>query len=184
MNKDKGGEAFTRKKIRWTAHRQRVVRDGSREVDDYIVVTGAQTSCRKSLKRRFRLTDRAHVKLDCSIFIAVSRRGGRAGLRLTGYGIYTAARQLDVLPISSRRKWKWNRSAGTLARAVEVLVTRPLENTSNGLGTCLVRSESIAGLSTIMAVFHEGTEHFHRAQHAHERLGEMAGDCPPGSRPR
>ena len=102
---------------------------------------------------------------------------------LTGYGIYTAAHaKLDVLPNFVPPEVEVETEApGLSPEQVEVLVTRPLENTINGLGNMAsLRSESIAGLSTIMAVFHEGTDIFIARNMLNERLGEMAGELPAG----
>jgi len=102
---------------------------------------------------------------------------------LTGYGIYTAAHaKLDVLPNFVPPEVEVETEApGLSPEQVEVLVTRPLENTINGLGNmAALRSESIAGLSTIMAVFNEGTDIFIARNMLNERLGEMAGELPAG----
>ena len=104
---------------------------------------------------------------------------------LTGYGIYTAAHaKLDVLPNFVPPEGEVETEApGLSPEQVEVLVTRPLENTINGLGNMAsLRSESIAGLSTITAIFHEGTDIFIARQMLNERLVEVAGDrsCSTG----
>jgi len=75
---------------------------------------------------------------------------------LTGYGIYTAAHaKLDVLPNFVPPEVTVETEApGLSPEQVEILVTRPIENTINGLGNMAsLRSESISGLSTITAVF-------------------------------
>src|SRR5208283_1812845 len=102
---------------------------------------------------------------------------------LTGYGIYTAAHaKLDVLPNFVPPEVEVETEApGLSPEQVEILVTRPLENTINGLGNMSsLRSESISGLSTITAVFHEGTDIFIARHMLNERLGEMAGELPAG----
>src|ERR1039458_7288900 len=102
---------------------------------------------------------------------------------LTGYGIYTAAHaKLDVLPIFVPPEVEVETEApGMSPEQVEILVTRPIENTINGLGNMAsLRSESISGLSTIMAVFHEGTDIFIARQMLNERLTETAGQLPAG----
>jgi CzcA family heavy metal efflux pump len=102
---------------------------------------------------------------------------------LTGYGIYTAAHaKLDVLPNFVPPEVEVETEApGMSPEQVEILVTRPLENTINGLGNLAsLRSESIAGLSTIMAVFHEGTDIFIARPMLDERLVEVAGQLPAG----
>src|SRR5215471_2486831 len=102
---------------------------------------------------------------------------------LAGYGIYTAAHaKLDVLPNFVPPQVEVQTIApGLSAEQVEALVTRPLENTINGLGNMAsLRSESIAGLSVITAVFEEGTDIFIARQMLAERLGETAGELPAG----
>ena len=102
---------------------------------------------------------------------------------LTGYGIHTAMHaKLDVLPNFVPPEVEVETEApGLSPEQVEVLVTRPLENTINGLGNMAsLRSESIAGLSTITAIFNEGTDIFIARHMLNERLGEMAGELPAG----
>ena len=85
-------------------------------------------------------------------------------------------------PISSRPQVGVETEApGLSPEQVEILITRPLENTINGLGNMAsLRSESISGLSTITAVFHEGTDIFVARQMLNERLVETAGQLPAG----
>jgi CzcA family heavy metal efflux pump len=102
---------------------------------------------------------------------------------LTGYGVYTAAHaKLDVLPNFVPPEVSVETEApGLSPEQVEVLVTRPIENTINGLGNMAsLRSESISGLSTITAVFKDGTDIFIARQMLNERLGETAGQLPAG----
>jgi CzcA family heavy metal efflux pump len=102
---------------------------------------------------------------------------------LTGYGIYTAAHaKLDVLPNFVPPEVVVETEApGLSPEQVEILVTRPIENTINGLGNMAsLRSESISGLSTITAVFREGTDIFIARQMLNERLVETAGQLPAG----
>src|SRR5690348_2441682 len=82
---------------------------------------------------------------------------------LIGYGIYVAAHaKLDVFPnFVPPEVTIQTEAAGLAAEQVEVLVTRPIENTISGLGNMeSMRSESIAGLSAITAIFKEGTDIF------------------------
>ena len=67
---------------------------------------------------------------------------------------------------------------------MRVLVTKPIENTINGLGNMAsLRSESISGLSTITAVFHEGTDIFIARQMLNERLvGDDRANARRGAR--
>src|SRR5207342_2866981 len=70
---------------------------------------------------------------------------------------------------------------GLSPEQVEVLVTRPIETTVNGLGDMeSLRSESIEGLSIITAVFKEGTDVFRARQMLAETLAETAGELPAG----
>src|SRR5579871_618723 len=82
---------------------------------------------------------------------------------LVGYGIFVAAHsKLDVLPNFVPPEVVVETEApGLSPEQVEVLVTKPLESTINGLvNMSSLRSESISGLSTITAVFKEGTDIF------------------------
>src|SRR5580698_8997903 len=82
---------------------------------------------------------------------------------LVGYGIYVASNaKLDVFPNFVPPEVTVETEApGLSPEQVEILVTRPLESTINGLGGMdSLRSESIAGLSTITAIFKEGTDIF------------------------
>jgi CzcA family heavy metal efflux pump len=102
---------------------------------------------------------------------------------LTGYGIYTASRaKLDVLPDFVPPEVVVETEApGMSSDQVEVLVTKPLENVINGLGhMASLRSESIAGLSTITAVFEEGTDIFQARQTLAEKLSQTTGELPSG----
>ena len=102
---------------------------------------------------------------------------------LIGYGLYVASHaKLDVLPNFMPPQVEVQTEApGLSPEQVEALVTRPLENTINGLGNMAsLRSESISGLSVIIAVFKEGTDIFIARQMLAEKLGEMAGELPAG----
>src|SRR6266852_6394882 len=102
---------------------------------------------------------------------------------LVGYGIYVAAHaKLDVFPnFVPPQVTVETEAPGLSPEQVEVLVTRPIENTINGLGNMAsLRSESISGLSTITAVFKEGTDIFVARQMLAERLAQMAGVLPLG----
>ena len=102
---------------------------------------------------------------------------------LTGYGIYTAVNaKLDVLPDFVPPQADIETEApGLSPEQVEVLVTKPLENIINGLGNMkTLRSESLSSLSTITAVFKEGTDIFIARQMLAEKLNEAAGTLPAG----
>ena len=99
------------------------------------------------------------------------------------YGVYVALHaKLDVLPNFVPPEVVVQAEApGLSPEQVEELVTRPLENTINGLGSMeSLRSESIPGLSIITAVFKEGTDIFIARQMLAEKLGETAGELPAG----
>ena len=105
------------------------------------------------------------------------------GCVLIGYGIYVAGHaKLDVFPnFVPPEVVVQTEAPGLSPEQVEVLVTRPVENTINGLGNMAsLRSESISGLSVITAVFKEGTDIFIARQMLAEKLGETAGELPSG----
>ena len=100
-----------------------------------------------------------------------------------GYGLYVAANaKLDVFPnFVPPQVVVQTEAPGLSPEQVEVLVTRPIENTINGLGNMAsLRSESIPGLSVITAVFKQGTDIFIARQLLAEKLGETAGELPLG----
>ena len=102
---------------------------------------------------------------------------------LLGYGLYVATHaKLDVFPNFVQPQVVIQTEApGLSPEQVEVLVTRPIETTVNGLGDMeSLRSESIEGLSIITAVFKEGTDVFLARQMLAEKLGETAGELPAG----
>src|SRR5258708_10417708 len=100
---------------------------------------------------------------------------------LIGYGVYVAAHaKLDGFPnFVPPQAVVQTEAPGLSPEQVEVLVTRPIENTINGLGNMAsLRSESIPGLSVITAVFKEGTDIFIARQMLAEKLRETAGELP------
>ena len=100
-----------------------------------------------------------------------------------GYGLYVASNaKLDVFPNFVQPQVVIQTEApGLSPEQVEVLVTRPIETTVNGLGDMeSLRSESIGGLSIITVVFKEGTDVFRARQMLGEQLAEMAGSLPAG----
>src|SRR6516165_4726867 len=102
---------------------------------------------------------------------------------LTAYGFYVAANaKLDVFPnFVPPQVVVQTEAPGLSPEQVEALVTRPVENTINGLGNMeSLRSESIPGLSVITAVFKEGTGIFIARQMLAEKLRETAGELPVG----
>src|SRR5437867_371686 len=102
---------------------------------------------------------------------------------VVGYGVYVASHaKLDVFPnFVPPQVVVQTEAPGLSPEQVEVLVTRPIESTINGLGNMAsLRSESIPGLSVITAVFKEGTDIFIARQMLAEKLGETAGELPAG----
>src|SRR5438477_5955815 len=102
---------------------------------------------------------------------------------LVGYGIYVAAHaKLDVFPnFVPPQVVVQSEAPGLSPEQVEVLVTRPIENTVNGLGGMeSLRSESIPGLSVITVVFKEGSDIFVARQMLTEKLTETEGTLPAG----
>ncbi len=105
---------------------------------------------------------------------------------LIGYGIYVASNaKLDVLPdFVPPQVTVQTEAPGLAPEQVETLVTRPIENTINGLGNQeSLRSETIEGLSVITVVFKEGTDIQVARQMLAEKLGEAAGLLPAGVKP-
>jgi CzcA family heavy metal efflux pump len=102
---------------------------------------------------------------------------------LIGYGIYVSANaKLDVFPNFVQPQVAVQTECPGLApEQVELLVTVPIEAAVNGLGEMeSLRSESIEGLSTITAVFKEGTDIFRARQMLAEILAETASELPAG----
>ncbi len=102
---------------------------------------------------------------------------------LIGYGIYVFANaKLDVFPNFVQPQVAIQTECPGLApEQVELLVTVPIESAVNGLGDMeSLRSESIEGLSTLTAVFKEGTDIFRARQMLAEILAETAGELPAG----
>ncbi|MEY4386906.1 MAG: hypothetical protein RLY20_2189 [Verrucomicrobiota bacterium] len=97
------------------------------------------------------------------------------------YGFYvTKNAKLDVFPnFVQPQVTIQTECPGVSPEQVELLVTRPIETTVNGLGDMeSLRSESIEGLSVITAVFKEGTDVFRARQMLAETLAETAGELP------
>jgi CzcA family heavy metal efflux pump len=105
---------------------------------------------------------------------------------LLGYGIWVAAHaKLDVFPdFVPPQVAVQTETPGLAAEQVEALVTRPIENAINGLGSQeALRSETIQGLSVITLVFKEGTDIQVARQMLGEKLGEVATQLPAGVKP-
>src|SRR3954453_13293126 len=123
--------------------------------------------------------------LDWIVHFSLRFRGVVVALAclLVGYGIYVATHaKLDVFPnFVPPQVTVQTEAPGLSPEQVEVLVTRPIESTINGLGNLeSLRSESIPGLSAITVIFKEGTEIFFPRQMLAEKLGETAGTLPAG----
>ena len=73
---------------------------------------------------------------------------------------------------------------GLAPQDVEALITYPLESAINGTpGVDVVRSSSSVGLSTIVVVFHAGTNIYLDRQLVNERIQSIAGNLPAGTQP-
>src|SRR5436190_10578699 len=105
---------------------------------------------------------------------------------VVGYGIWIATHaKLDVFPeFVPPTVTVQTEAPGLSPEQVETLVTRPVENAVNGLGSQeSIRSETIQGLSVITVVFKEGTDIQVARQMLGEKLGEVGGRLPAGVRP-
>jgi len=103
-----------------------------------------------------------------------------------GYGLWVAAHaKLDVFPdFVPPQVTVQTEAPGLAPEQVETLVTRPLENAINGLGSQeSLRSETIQGLSVITVVFKDGTD-IQVARHMlAEKIGEASSLLPVGVKP-
>src|SRR4051794_13962804 len=105
---------------------------------------------------------------------------------LFGYGIYIARHaELDVFPDFVQPQVVVQTEApGFSPEQVELLITRPVEVSLNGLGGLeSIRSESIQGLSIVTAVFKEGTDVLVARQMIGEKIAETATQMPLGAKP-
>ncbi len=102
---------------------------------------------------------------------------------LVAYGIHVSYHaKLDVFPnFVPPQVAVQTEAPGLSPEQVEVLVTRPIENSINGLGNMAsLRSESISGLSVVTAVFKSGTDIFIARQTLAEKLAGIARELPAG----
>ena len=102
------------------------------------------------------------------------------------YGVWVAMHaKLDVFPeFVPPQVTIQTEAPGLTPEQVETLVTRPLENAINGLGSQeSLRSETIQGLSVITLVFKDGTDVLVARQMVAEKLGEIGGQLPAGVKP-
>src|SRR5882672_5484468 len=103
-----------------------------------------------------------------------------------GYGIWVASHaKLDVFPdFVPPQVTVQTEAPGLAPEQVETLVTRPIENAINGLGSQeSLRSETIQGLSVITLVFKEGTDIQVARQMLGKKLGEVISQLPAGVKP-
>ena len=126
--------------------------------------------------------------LAAIIRIAVLRRGVVIAAAFVGlvFGIYQLSRaSLDIFPeFAGKRVVIQTEAPGLSTELVENLVTMPLERALAGLiGVQRLRSESIQGLSVIVAVFDDDTDLFRDRQLVSERLATAAVQLPPGIGP-
>ncbi|HEY8159488.1 MAG TPA: efflux RND transporter permease subunit [Methylobacter sp.] len=102
------------------------------------------------------------------------------------YGSYRfATAGLDIFPeFSPKQVIIQTESPGLSSEQVEVLVTQQIETSISGLiGMKSVRSESIQGLSIIIATFVENSDVYRNRQLISERLTTLAGLLPLGITP-
>lgn len=102
-----------------------------------------------------------------------------------GWGSYIASRApLDVFPeFVAPQVTIQTEAPGLSAEQVEVLVTRPVEDSVNGASDLAsVRSESIQGLSVVTAVFKDNSNIYLARQSLAEKLGTLARQLPDGVR--
>ncbi len=102
------------------------------------------------------------------------------------YGSYRfATAGLDIFPeFSPKQVIIQTEATGLSSEQVEVLVTQQIEMTISGLiGMKSVRSESIQGLSIIIATFVENSEVYRNRQLISERLTSLSGQLPQGITP-
>ena len=105
---------------------------------------------------------------------------------VVAYGVWIAVHaKLDVFPeFVPPQVTVQTEAPGLSPEQVETLVTRPVENAINGLGSQeSLRSETIQGLSVITVVFKAGTDIQVARQMLGEKLGEVVSQLPAGVRP-
>src|SRR5215471_16572663 len=103
--------------------------------------------------------------LQALVHFSIRFRGAVIALAclLVGYGIYEVTRaKYDVYPEFAPPQVSIQTEApGLSPEEVETLVTRPIENTVNGVSMLeSVRSQSVQGLSVITAIFEEHSDVF------------------------
>jgi CzcA family heavy metal efflux pump len=116
---------------------------------------------------------------------SIRRPGVVIGLAalLLAYGFFMLTRaSLDVFPeFSPVQVVIQTEAPGMSAELSETLVTRPIEAAIAGVsGLKVLRSQSIAGLSVVTAIFADGTDITRNRQMVAERVSNLAGQLPPG----
>jgi len=102
---------------------------------------------------------------------------------LTGFGVLRmTGASLDVFPeFAPAQVVIQTEAPGLHAAAVEVQVTRPVEQAIAGLaGMTSLRSQSIPGLSVVTALFSESSDLHQNRQGVAERLAQAASSLPQG----
>lgn len=122
------------------------------------------------------------------IATAIRLRGAVVGLcvLLLVYGGWRLSRAgLDIFPeFAPKQVVVQTEAPGLTAEQVERQVTQPLENALGGLLDLVqLRSESIAGLSVVTAVFAEDSDLYRARQQVIERLAGVATRLPRGTGP-
>ncbi|MBY0273231.1 MAG: efflux RND transporter permease subunit [Alphaproteobacteria bacterium] len=101
------------------------------------------------------------------------------------WGGYTLQRMpVDVFPeFAPPQVVIQTEAPGISPQDVETLITYPLESIINGTpGVAHVRSKTAAGLSTIVVVFNENTDVYRDRQLINERIQQITGRLPAGSK--
>ena len=102
---------------------------------------------------------------------------------LLGYGIYSiVTARFDVYPDFIHPQLKIKTLApGLSPRQVEQLVTTPIEQALAGnVGAQKIFSHSLQGISVVKVLFPSGSNILHDQQAVAVRLGQVAGQLPPG----
>lgn len=105
---------------------------------------------------------------------------------ILGYGIYiTVHSRYDVYPeFAPPRVVVQTEAPGLAPEEVEQLVTRPVENTVNGVpGLDTLRSQSAQGISVVTVTFQDRIDIYRARQMVSERLSEAAARLPIGVGP-
>ncbi|MEY4378593.1 MAG: hypothetical protein RLZ85_474, partial [Verrucomicrobiota bacterium] len=116
---------------------------------------------------------------------SIRRRGAvlTVALLLSLLGLWSASRvPIDAMPDITGPQVQINTALPALAAdEAESRVTIPLESELSGLpGLVEFRSLSKTGLSQVTLVFEDGTDIFRARQLVTERIGQAAGNLPPG----